>query len=118
MFIERSIQSFARSDESNCSSAVEDWTYDILKPCVVNETNYFNFPDRFGDEGFECGHNICVSVSSWCSGDKKKIYGYSKLEKNCPELIPTFDSERLCRNTSFWANYSCDFYHTRCAGEN
>jgi hypothetical protein len=66
--------------------------------------------DRIGEQGFECGPQLCVSASNWCNHGWKKIYGHNKLVQTCPEFIPTMNSERLCRNKTFWGLYYKTFY--------
>ena len=43
-----------------------------------------------------------------------KIWHYSTLIKTCPELVRTFQSERLCQNETFWSNRTCT--KGRCKG--
>ncbi len=66
-----------------------------------------------------CGSEICIIYERWCQGSV--FYpSYSKHFNTCPELVRTFNSERLCQNATFWkekGRYNM-YNNNRCKGNN
>ena len=69
-------------------------------------------------DGFECGPH-CLKASYWCLNEVQASldgfkFGYSFIVKNCAWLLPTFRSEQLCSNKTFWSDVKCSGF--RCSG--
>jgi hypothetical protein len=58
---------------------------------------------------------MCISYDRWCRGN---IFypSYSKHFNACPELVRTFNSDRLCQNATFWKDKGDE--DDRCKGNN
>jgi hypothetical protein len=76
---------------------------------------YFFFNLSNGQKGFLCGSEICISYRRWCQGITLHN-SYNTYFKTCPELVRTFNSDRLCQNASFWKDKGD--HDDRCKGNN
>jgi len=90
------LQCIDRSDESNCPGELQ-LDYNLFKHCLTEER----------EDGFKCNYENCVPIKYWCSKSHIILPEYNSLTNLCPQLLLTFNNERLCQNHSFWQNKPC-----------
>jgi hypothetical protein len=104
-----------RSDESLCPENLDiELDFSIFKDCQITQRDS-NIDQS--ENGFNCG-SYCIPVRNWCrSSDTINIVKGMRLNiSDCPQLLKTFNNEKLCQNFTFWSNRSCPQIYKRFEG--
>ena len=109
-----------RSDETDCQQLFKESNPYLPVSCIVNRTNNFYNHSEPGNEGFQCGSNICLDTNYWCNKNTFSIRFSATIIENlkseCESLLDLIDNDIFCKNLTFWQNKTCNREMTRCRG--